>query len=555
MNLFRAGSVFLLSISACLAQPRITSVENAASNIPPGLPNAPIAQGATFVVKGSNLGPAAIVIDSEFPFSTSLAGTSVRVTVGGQTRDGIMYYTLDRQIAAILPSSTPAGTGTLTVTYNGQTSATFPITVVASNLGLYTLNSSGSGGAVATFQIPPEGGPYLGNRNAAMADDVVIFWGTGLGAIGADETVAAPGGDMTNVPLEVYIGGKQAEILYRGRNGCCSSVDAIYVRVPQGVAGCVTPVTMKIGNLVSNTATIPIGAGGRTCTPTNPAVSQSLIDRIIAQGSYTVGGVGFGKTTVTTAATIPGTQATTTRSDDGAASFLRVSGDIGAAFNAQIESVSFGACNVYSFTGQTPPVPNLQTQGLDAGASIGVNGPNGARTLTRLANQTGVYSANLSQSGDYLVPGPYTVTGPGGADVGSFSVPVTLPPTLVWTNAAASTTVNRANGLTVTWTGGDPNGLVQISGLSFRLTGTDATSAVGGYFICTAKTTDGSFTVPSIVLLALPPSGVLGIPGFEIPFPGVLSIASATATFANVNGLDFFSVGSAITTTQSATYQ
>src|SRR5437868_3045086 len=58
--------VFLLLISAAMplvsAAPAITSVQNAASNIVPGLPNSGIAQGAIFVIKGSGLGPANISI-------------------------------------------------------------------------------------------------------------------------------------------------------------------------------------------------------------------------------------------------------------------------------------------------------------------------------------------------------------------------------------------------------------------------------------------------------------------------------------------------------------
>ena len=41
-----------------------------------------------------------------------------------------MYYSLADQIAAILPSRTPVGTGTLIVTYNGLASATAQIVVV-----------------------------------------------------------------------------------------------------------------------------------------------------------------------------------------------------------------------------------------------------------------------------------------------------------------------------------------------------------------------------------------------------------------------------------------
>ncbi|HUJ49735.1 MAG TPA: hypothetical protein VLW25_06035, partial [Bryobacteraceae bacterium] len=60
--------------------PLITSVSNAATNIVAGLPNASIAQGAIFVIKGINLGPANISYSST-PFqSTTVTGTSASVT-------------------------------------------------------------------------------------------------------------------------------------------------------------------------------------------------------------------------------------------------------------------------------------------------------------------------------------------------------------------------------------------------------------------------------------------------------------------------------------------
>ena len=107
--------------------PQITGVENAASNIPPGLPNAGIAQGAIFSVYGSGLGPANLATAPAAFQSTTLSGTSVAVTVGSTTVNALMYYTSDGQVAALLPSSTPTGAGSVTVTYNGQTSPKRPL--------------------------------------------------------------------------------------------------------------------------------------------------------------------------------------------------------------------------------------------------------------------------------------------------------------------------------------------------------------------------------------------------------------------------------------------
>src|SRR6266849_5460797 len=290
----------IVSAAAALGQaPTITAVEDAATNIVPGLPNSAIAQGALFVVKGANLGPASLAIATSFPLSLSIGGTSVQVTVGGATVDAIMYYSLAAQIAAILPSKTPTGTGTVKVTYNGQ-SASAAITVVANNIGVFTLSTTGAGDAVVT--LPATNTVVLPN-NAPNPGETVTLWATGLGPVTPDETQPAVQTDMPNIPLQVFIGGKPATILFRGRNACCSAVDTIYVTVPQGVAtGCVVSVIIQINNLVSNATTMPVAASGRTCTPTNPAFSQSDFQRLLAKGGpLSVGGVSLSRTITTTA--------------------------------------------------------------------------------------------------------------------------------------------------------------------------------------------------------------------------------------------------------------
>ena len=111
-------------------QPNAAAAVNSASFARSELPNGGLAQGGIFTVFGSNMGPAALAQSTSFPLPAELAGTSVKVTVGGTTLDCIMLFTVSSQLAVILPSNTPLGDGTLTVTFNGQTSAPLPIRVV-----------------------------------------------------------------------------------------------------------------------------------------------------------------------------------------------------------------------------------------------------------------------------------------------------------------------------------------------------------------------------------------------------------------------------------------
>ena len=557
MRAFHACSLLIAAAGVAVAQnPTVTVVENAASNILPGLPNSGIAQGALFIVKGSNLGPATFAVADKFPFQTSIAGTSVQVTVGGRSVAGIMYYAGATQVAAILPSSTPTGTGTVTVRTGSGTSGTVPITVVQNNLGIFTASQSGAGDAIATL-----GAGFVTPANAANPGDTVVLWGTGLGPVTFDETNPAQQTDMTNVPLEAYVAGKPAQVLFRGRNACCTAVDTVYIRVPDGVAGCAVPVAFKIGNLISNTTTISIAASGRTCTPTAPGISQTDLNNWITRGSFTAGGIYLGRTAVTTqpltvgGITIPGVN---TRTDFSGASFYKVTVQPGAfGLSSAFDIATYGSCTVTTYSGQSSTAPlTYPIQYLDAGPSIGLSGPGGPKTLAKQTSGANIisYFATLDQNGNYLTAGNYTFTGTGGADVGAFTASLTLPAPLVWTNQSSTTTVDRSKGVTVNWTGGDPAGYVQIIGASYASAG--ANNTVTTSFLCTAKTTDLTFTVPPVVLLALPPSGSVSSGGVVVPIPGVLSVASISATAPfKAPGVDIAGATSSVNYTNSVTYQ
>lgn len=127
---------------------------NAASYKDPRLPGANIAPGSIFIVTGSGLGPANIAVAPAAFQSTSLSGTSVKVTVNATTVNALMYYTSATQAAALLSSNTPpggVGTGspnaqvTITVTYNGEESVPTLFQGVANGAGIFTVASSGSG--------------------------------------------------------------------------------------------------------------------------------------------------------------------------------------------------------------------------------------------------------------------------------------------------------------------------------------------------------------------------------------------------------------------------
>jgi hypothetical protein len=192
---------------------------------------------------------------------------------------------------------------------------------------------------------------------------------------------------------------------------------------------------------------------------------------------------------------------------------------------------------------------------LDAGPSIAVSGPAGSRSLTPLQGAgVGTYSGMLGPgtAGNYLDQGAYTITGPGGANVGAFTAKLNVPQALVWSNQSSVNTVDRAAGQTITWTGGDPSSFVNIDGGNFNLVGS---SAVGASFHCEAPISAGTFTIPAIVLLSLPGGGGTSVGGITIP-TGSLSVGASTVpTTFTAPGLDLGYVSASSSTSKSVTYQ
>ena len=490
--------------------PAIASVENAASNIAPGLPNSSIAQGAIFVVKGYELGPAALTIAPRAFQSTSLSNTSITVTVKGVTTQALMYYSSASQLAALLPSNTPVGAGELTINYNGQTSDQAPINVVPNNVGIFTIDSSGQGPGIVTYsdyslvsavKADGCGGPNTA-CGAANPGDTLTLWATGLGPIaGSDATGAGLGQNMPSIPLAVFLGGVKAPVSYQGRSGCCIGEDQIVFTVPPNApTGCAVPLVVQIGSVVSNSVVLPVANGSRDCTTTNPAL-QSAEQLALTGPPFTIGDIDLEHDIAS-----GGYQ------DLGQFEFENVL-SFGQP-NTQPFVVSWsdaqplGTCIAYSHLKGLASGPFGNSVPADAGAGFSVTGPDGSGMINADGN-SGQFTT-LSPAGSFLAPGAYTVTGTGGSDIGPFQGTITVHalPTLVspMVSPQSPANVTRSNGMTVAWTGGDPDGAVEIEIASSP----DNGSTDGAMAMCTAPAAAGSFTVPAYILQALPAGNFAG---------------------------------------------
>jgi uncharacterized protein (TIGR03437 family) len=497
---------------SCYLSPRVCvntgGVVNMASYTPAALSHGGIAQGSIFAVFGTNLGPANIAY-TNYPLPTTLAGTSVQVTSGGTTLNAFLIYSSDKQVAAILPSGIPTGTGSLTVTYNGETSNPVSFQIVPSTFGIFTVNAAGSGPAIAQNFNSSSEQPFNNLVTAAHQGQMVTLWGTGLGQIGGDDNQRPHAGTVGD-SVTVLVGGQPATVQYHGRSPCCAGEDQINFVVPEGAEGCYLPVAVQVNGVPSNIATIAVSPDGNTCFDPN-GLSASELQRIQAGGSFKVGTIGL----------IPDDP------DEAYADFEQSNAATvwEAATLLHETRVAAGNCIVNAGYGGLPR-PSFKGL-LEAGPSLAISGPNGTKQLQK---DVGFEQYDAFFLGAPFSPGLYTVTGPSGADVGSFQATINIPsPPFNWTNKDSIQTIPRSQGLLITWSGGDPNSIVEINGYS----------SVGGPMInvsfqCTANATAGQFTVPSAILSLLPPSS--NIP----PAPsGVLRVFYTIPGRFQATGLDF----------------
>lgn len=471
----------------------ITAIQNNSSGIPSGFPSSGIAPSSIFIVQGTGLadpGAPALQSSADPGLPLTLNGVSLMVVVNNTTVHPALYYTSPTQLAAVLPANTPTGTGTLTVDYRG-TQVQSPIQVVpaAPGINFYYTNTG-----VATDNTT---GALLTFTNSASPGETVVLWTTGLGADPADsDTVYSSAPHSVSTPLQVYIGGVAAKILYQGSAGY-PGVDQIDLTIPDSApSGCWISIVAVAAGVLSNVATLPINPGGGPCVDTASGLSGN---QIAPSGGQTLraGLVALIQTNMTDK------KGAVTVFNSTDAAFEKYTG-----IYAPANSLSPGGCLVTYLT----PVPVPGITGLDPG-TISLTGPNGLSV--NLPNQLGIKGAFYSALSTTTIPstgGTFTFQGSGGADVGSFTSTVTFAnPLIAWTNENVAATIDRSQDLTVTWTGGTPGAYVFIYGTS-TLTGTAGTGTTTAGYTCLTTADAGKFTVPSHILSALPVgSGGTGI--------------------------------------------
>jgi uncharacterized protein (TIGR03437 family) len=472
---------------------------NAASFLPVELPGGNIARGSIFTIFGDQMGPPEGVTVSGFPLQRELARVSVTVQQGNRSVDAIPLFANNNQVNAIMPSDAPLGDVAITVTFPGTGGTSFfpaLVRVVPASFGIFTINSTGSGPAVIQNFIAEGNTPLNSTRQSARPGQFVTLWGTGLGAIGTPDTEMPPVGNLA--PVRVLVGDRPAStILYAGRSPCCGGVDQITFQVPQDtLLGCYVPVVVQTADgLTSNVATMSIAKEGGDCgDPANPftgvaAAGGSRLGRVLLTRNSLQ--LGPGQVSVT----------------DGAVAAFESVVKPDWFFVPAVSMPAPGTCVSFFSRGSNAPLANpAPLQPIDAGVELIVRGPNGPRSIPR--TNPGFYASLLATTQQpplYLDPGMYSLESRGGTDVGPVAASLDLPPPIQWTNQNEISTIDRQQGIFLTWSGGDPQRqFVRILGVS-ESSPTPANN-VSGAFVCSVPLELGSFMVPPAVLANLPVS-------------------------------------------------
>jgi hypothetical protein len=159
------------------------------------------------------------------------------------------------------------------------------------------------------------------------------------------------------------------------------------------------------------------------------------------------------------------------------------------------------------------PRPNR----LDAGRALTLASDFDTRTLpkrpgSRLYDKQplSVYAPGFSLlppgllQSEFLKPGTFHATAPGGFDVGPFNTQFPVARSLVWSNRDSIATVDTNAGVTVTWTGGDPAREYAVIAGAVFVPELGPTTQYGAIFSCAAPVDAKTFTVPPHVFSALP---------------------------------------------------
>ncbi len=416
-----------------------------------------IAGGSIATVFGTNLAASTQTANST-PLPFSLGGTSV--SVNGVAAP--LFYVSPTQINFQAPSPPMSGGaddppgassahGIVVVTAAGS-SAVYTGQGTDSAMGIFTVDGSGCGRG-DVLNVNPDGAVSLNSpANSVSPGSYLTVYSTGLGLVygGPPDGSPAPSSPLMTASsgaagvFDSVIDYTLERYNWDGRAPGMIGVDQVNVAVPAGTReGCAVPFQVLAGlyGFISQPVTISVRKGGGTCVDP-PMAGYGLITWEKAV-STTAAGVATETDTVTASLLVaPGMQAP---------SLLPP---------APVE-------NSYRYFGASCPIPGYRSLGA---GTVTVQGPGfgpvpAAASPLQQGQVSGLTMYQAALPAGTIQPGSLSVTASGGADVGAFQSSVQMPPEIRFTTALAGIGFPCNQGVTIRWTGGDPNAWVTVSQL------------------------------------------------------------------------------------------
>ncbi|HVG34534.1 MAG TPA: hypothetical protein VM911_15800 [Pyrinomonadaceae bacterium] len=165
--------------------------------------------------------------------------SGVRVTVEGRTVPVLTFN--DSHVNIYLPEAVGAGVRSVVVSVGPNVTAADDQSVSRDNPGLFTVQQTGSGEAVALLAsgLRYTAGPFPATWDGQPS--VIALFGTGWG---------------NSLPLTVRINGQSAVVEYAGPSGGFPGLDQINVRIPSGTSGAASVVVTTASGAASRNGVV-----------------------------------------------------------------------------------------------------------------------------------------------------------------------------------------------------------------------------------------------------------------------------------------------------------
>ncbi|MGA3189657.1 MAG: IPT/TIG domain-containing protein [Bryobacteraceae bacterium] len=246
------------------AQVVVTNVYNGANT------KANLCPGLAIIITGSNLGA---------------FGEPSVITIGGQQAQIIQNGS--SVVFAVIPSTVSTGPTTITVSYNGQTSAPFPITLVAYAPGITEVNSAyffplcQCFGAALNSQPPG-----INAANPAAPGSQAGAFVTGLGSNPSATPTVTVGGqvatDVSAQPDGTYLG--DSDVIFTVPNGLAAGGQPVVISIG-GVSA--APQTLYVGVATPSISGVENSATGTAESTSHAAAPNSILSVYVTNAGNT----------------------------------------------------------------------------------------------------------------------------------------------------------------------------------------------------------------------------------------------------------------------------